>query len=109
MAALTTLHADQVALSQRLGGTYRIAGDYSILTNTTVAAANTVAGLSDAAEAASVHADFVPAKTPILRAIDYGDYSDELTDARVLGLTTVEELVDLTVVTNDLYRDLIVQ
>jgi hypothetical protein len=108
MAALTTLHADQAALSERLGGTYRRSGDYGILTNATVAAADTVTGLSTAVETANVHADFQPAKVNIQRAINYGSYDGELTNARVLPSTTVEGLVGLTVVTNDQYRDLII-
>ncbi len=109
MAALATLHADQVALSQRLGGTYRKAGDYAFLTNTTVAAADTYAGLLSAVSAASVHADFVPAKHRVNRALTLGNYSSEVTDARVNALTTVEGLVGISCVTNTNLRDLFLE
>ena len=107
MAALTTLHADEIALSQREGGTYRRAGSFAFLTDATVAAANTNQGLQDAVTNSVVQADAVPAKGRVNRTLTYGLASGEVTDARVAPLTTVEGLVGLTVVTNTSYQDLL--
>lgn len=107
MAALATLHADEIALSYREGGTYRRAGSFGFLTDTTVAAADTNQGLQDAVTNSSVQADSVPAKARVNRTLTYGLASGEVTDARVLGLTTVEELVGLTWLTNASYQDLL--
>lgn len=96
MGALATLHADQVALSFRIGGTLRRGGDFGYLTDTNVAAADTVAGLRTAIDAVAVHADIVPAKHRLHFAVNRGADSAELTDARILALTTVEGLVGLT-------------
>lgn len=108
MASLATLHADQVAFSKRIGGTLRRGGDYGFETNTNVAAADTVAGLRTAVAVVAVHADFEPARARVQNAINRGADSSELTDARILGLTTVEELVGLTyAISPDVSRDLI--
>lgn len=107
MAALTTLHADEIALSYREGGTYRRAGSFGFLTNTTVAAADTNQGLQDAVTNSVVQAEFVPAKARVNRTLAYGLASGEVSNARVLSLTTVEELVGLTWLTNSLYQDLL--
>lgn len=107
MAALATLHADEIAMSRREGGTLRRAGGFGFLTNTTVAAADTNQGLQDAVTNSVVQADAVPAKARVNRTIVYGGASGELSDARILGLTTIEELVGLTWLTNTLYQDLL--
>jgi|ERR1051325_1917659 hypothetical protein len=91
-----TLHADQIEHSKRIGANLRSAGEQGLLTNTTVAAADTNAGLQAAVDAASVHADANPAKDRIKRAIDYGKQSDELSDANILGLTTLAGAEALT-------------
>ena len=103
------LHAGQTALSFRIGGTLRRGGDLAFLTDTNVAAADTVAGLRTAVDAVVVHADVVPAKHRLHRAINMGDASGELTDALVLGLTTVEGLVGLTAATGKANRDLVIE
>ena len=69
-----------------------------LLTNTTVAAADTNAGLQAAvtAAAATLHAEqrfFAPR---INLGIQLGLYSTELSNARILGLTTTTGLVALT-------------
>lgn len=108
MAVLGTLHSDAIKFSQRIGGTLRRGADFGYFTNTNVAAADTVAGLRTAVDAVAVHADIVPAKHRIHRAIDRGADSLELTDARILGLTTVEELAGLTyAISPNVSRDLI--
>jgi len=109
MAALATLHADEIALSYREGGTYRRAGGagFGFLSDTTVAAADTNQGLQDAVTNSVVQADSVPAKGRVNRTLTYGLASGEVTDARVLSLTTVEELVGLTWLTNASYQDLL--
>ncbi len=108
MAALTTLHADEIALSYREGGTLRRAGSFGFLTNTTVASANTNQGLQDAVTNSIVQADAVPAKGRVNRTIVYGGATGELSDARILPLTTIEELVQLTwLQANTLYQDLL--
>jgi len=107
MAALTTLHADEIALSMREGGTYRRAGSFGFLTNSTVASADTNQGLQDAVTNSVVQAEFEPAKWRVNRTLAYGLASGEVSNARVLGLTTVEELVGLTWLTNSTYQDLL--
>lgn len=109
MAALTTLNADEIALSYRLGGTLRRAGStgFAFLSNTTIAAANTNQGLQDAVTNSVVQADSVPAKARVNRAIAYGGADGELSDARILNITTEAELVGLTWLTNALYQDLL--
>lgn len=107
MAALTTLHADEVALSLREGGTFRRAGSFGFLTNATVAAADTNQGLQDAVTNSSVHADCLAAKNRVIRTIVYGGVTGEVSNARVLALTTIEGLVELTALTNPLAQDLL--
>ena len=107
MAALATLHADEIALSYREGGTLRRAGSFGFLTDTTVAAANTNQGLQDAVTNSVVQADSVAAKGRVNRTIVYGGYTGELSDARIAPLTTIEGLVGLTWLTNTLYQDLL--
>lgn len=108
MAQLATLHADEIALSYREGGTLRRAGSFGFLTNATVASANTNQGLQDAVTNSVVQAEFIPAKSRVNRTIEYGDASGELSDARILSLTTIEELVELTwLQSNDLFQDLL--
>jgi hypothetical protein len=107
MAALTTLHADEIALSYREGGTLRRAGSFAFLTDATVASANTNQGLQDAVTNSVVQADCVAAKGRVNRTIVYGAASGELSDARIAPLTTIEGLVGLTWLTNTLYQDLL--
>ena len=107
MAALTTLHADEIAFSFREGGTYRRAGSFGFLTDATVAAADTNAGLQNAVTNSSVQAEFEPAKWRVNRTLTYGLNSGEVSNARVLPLTTVEGLVGLTTLTNTTYQDLL--
>lgn len=68
------------------------------LTNTTIAAADTNAGLQAAvlAAAPTLHADCRPMAKRINLGITLGLYSTELSDARILGLTTGAGLVGLT-------------
>ena len=103
MARLETLHADQRYLSnQQIGASCKGAcGAYAapaFLTDATIAAANTNAGLQTAVNAAAVtlHADQRFFADRINLGITLGLYSTELSDARVAGLTTEEELVGLT-------------
>ncbi len=107
MAALATLHADSIALSYREGGTFRRAGSFGFLTDTTVAAADTNQGLQDAVTNSVVHADELPAKSRVNRTLVLGLATGEVTDARVLALTTIEGLVGLTWLTNTLAQDLL--
>ena len=96
MAVLGTLHADQIGLSFRMGGSIRKAGDFAFLTDTNVAAADTKAGIVSAMNAAVVHADVTSALHREQRAFTMGSDSGEFTDALILALTTVEGLVGLT-------------
>lgn len=101
MAVLAGLHIEQQQLSQQqigaacLGASNNL-GFYNFLTNSTVASANTNTGLQDAVTAAVVHADESYAKSRVNLAIELGEYSTELSDARILALTTTTELVGLT-------------
>ena len=103
MAQLAGLHADQIALSkQQIGASCKGAlAAYAappFLTNTTIAAADTNAGLKTAVTtaAATRHADERPMAPRINLGITLGLYSGELSDARILGLTTGAGLVGLT-------------
>lgn len=103
MAQLGTLHFDQQQLSkQQIGASCKGAcnayASPAFLTDATIAAANTNAGLQTAVDtaAASLHADQRPMADRINLGITLGLYSTELSDARIAGLTTEEELVGLT-------------
>lgn len=103
MAALLTLHADQRALSeQQIGASCKGAcaayASPAFLTDTTIAAADTNAGLQLAvlAAASTMHADQRPMAKRINLGLKLGLYSTELSNSRVLGLTTEETLVGLT-------------
>ena len=103
MAVLAGLHADQIALSrQQIGaackGACNAYASPAFLTDATIAAANTNAGLQTAVNtaAATMHADQRPMADRINLGITLGKYSTELSDARINGLTTEEELVGLT-------------
>ena len=67
-----------------------------MLTDALVASSNTNTGLQDNVTAAAVHADESYAKARINLGIELGDMSGELSDARILGLTTTDGLVELT-------------
>jgi hypothetical protein len=86
-------HADTIGLSTRVGGAINRAAALGLLTNSGVAAADTLAGLDSFIAGVSVHADQIPHKARIQRALraDAG-----LTDAAVLGLTTTAGLAGLT-------------
>ena len=104
MAVLAGLHADAQQLSQAIIGSAcnqaaENLGFYNFLTDTTVAAANTNQGLQDAVTAAVCHADESYAKARVNLAITLGLYSTELSDARILNLTTTTQLVQLTYAT----------
>jgi len=103
MAVLAGLHADQIALSRQIiGASCKQAvaayGYYPMLTNTTVASSDTNSGLQTAVTtaAATLHADNRYAAPRINLGITLGKYSGELSDARILGLTTTAGLVALT-------------
>lgn len=103
MAVLGGLHFDQQQLSkQQIGASCKQAiaayGYYPALTNTSTAAADTNAGLQAAVTTAlsTRHADERFAGPRINLGITLGLYSTELSDARILNLTTTTGLVDLT-------------
>lgn len=102
MAAPTGLHADALPLNRLIGDNMLSAGNistnsgYSFLTNARVAAADTVVGLQSAITNAFCHADESYAKPRFNLAITLGNYDGSFTDARIVGLTTVTELVQLT-------------
>lgn len=103
MAQLAGLHADQQALSrQQIGaackGACNAYASPAFLNDTTIAAADTNAGLQAAvlAAAAGLHGDQRPMAKRINLGITLGLYSTELSNARILGLTTEEGLVGLT-------------
>jgi hypothetical protein len=94
---MPVLHADQLPLSRKIGFNLREAGEVGLLTDASVAAANTVAGTRAAIRtAAPVHAEYEPYRERIVRAVDYGEASQELTDALIGPLTTVAGIVNLT-------------
>jgi hypothetical protein len=101
------LHTDQIPLSREIGGNLRAAGEEGYLTDANVTAANTVAGVE--ALIAGGHADQKPNQHRILRAIDLGEASQELTDALINPLTTLEGLVDLTAAANTVDRHQMIQ
>lgn len=102
MAALVGLHADAVYLNRLIGDTVLSAGNvstnsgFALLNDTNVAAADTIVGLIAAVDAAPCHADqaFMKPRTDL--AITLGSYDGSFTDARILSLTTVTGLVQLT-------------
>lgn len=103
MAVLAGLHADAIALSkQQIGaackGALAAYASNPFLTDTTIAAADTNAGLQTAVTTAGVtlHADARPLAKRINLGITLGLYSGELTDARILSLTTGAGLVGIT-------------
>lgn len=103
MAQLAGLHADQQALSrQQIGaackGACNAYASPAFLNDTMIAAADTNAGLQAAvlAAASTMHADQRPMAKRINLGITLGLYSTELSNSRVLGLTTEEGLVGLT-------------
>jgi hypothetical protein len=106
MAAPVGLHADAQNLDKLVGDTLLSAGNistnsgYAIYTNTNVTSADTVQGLRDvlttAAAPGTTHADVQPVLARVNRAIDLGVADGSLTDARILSLTTVQGLVELT-------------
>lgn len=99
MAVQAGVHADAQPLSRLVGDNLLSASDNGgagFLTDVTVAAADTVAGLQSAIDAASAHADQIPSKERYNLAIDLGSYSGDLSNSRILSLATVEELVALT-------------
>lgn len=102
-------HADQIRLSKEIGSNLRAAGERALLTDTTVAAANTNQGLQDAVTAAVVHAEVLPTKPRVIRAIQLGDYDDTLDDADILSLTTLAQAVALTEAELDSNRNLILE
>lgn len=100
---LAGLHFDAQQLSaQIIGGVCKgsLAAYASnpFLTNTLIANANTNAGLQAAvtATAATLHGDARPMAPRINLGLTLGLYSGELSNARILGLTTGAELVALT-------------
>jgi len=103
MARLETLHADQRQLSaQQIGAACKGAlAAYAappFLTDTTIGTADTNAGLQAAVTAAKPtrHADEQPMADRINLGITLGLYSGELSDARILSLTTGAGLVGQT-------------
>src|SRR6185369_8310030 len=103
IARLETLHADQRQLSaQQIGAACKGAlAAYAappFLTDTTIGTADTNAGLQAAVTAAKPtrHADEQPMADRINLGITLGLYSGELSDARILSLTTGAGLVSQT-------------
>lgn len=102
MAVLATLHADQRALSAQVIGSSCLGasgnlGFEACLTNTTVASADTNQGLQNAiTNATGLHADEQFGKSRANIGVQLGSYSGELSDARILPLTTTTDLVGLT-------------
>jgi len=103
MAQLAGLHIDAQQLSaQQIGGVCKGSlaayAAPAFLNNTTIAAANTNQGLQNAVTAAGalLHADQRPMVDCINLGITLGLYSTELSDARILNLTTGAQLVNLT-------------
>lgn len=101
------LHTDQIPLSREIGANMRAAAEEGYLSDAGVAAANTRAGVR--ALMTGGHADQQPNQHRFQRAVDLGGYSDELTDALIGPLTTVEGLVDLTAAANTQDRHQMIQ
>ncbi len=87
-------HADTLTLSRAQGRSFNLAGNLGLLTDSGVAAADTLVGLQNFINGVSVHADQVNFKDQLKKAVLVNQ--GEVTDATVLGLTTVSELVALT-------------
>jgi hypothetical protein len=96
MAQLASLPADAVYLSENIGCNIRSAETLGLLTDANVLAATSVADLQANILAASGPADIDQSRPRINRALDYGKYSGELSDARVTASTTIAELIALT-------------
>lgn len=90
------LHSDQIRLSQLVGGNLRQGVGISVITDAIVAAGDTVALLRAGIAAVQVHADTKRLQETIQRAIDFGTYSSEITDALLAPLTTTDGLINLT-------------
>lgn len=103
MAQLAGLHADQIALSQQqIGavckGSLAAYASNPFLTNSTISSADTNAGLQSAVDAAALtlHADCRYMAPRIDLGLTLGLYSGELSNTRILSLTTGAGLVGLT-------------
>lgn len=87
-------HSDQQFLSRAQGRGFNLAANIGLLTNSGVAAADTLVGLQNFMQSVTVHSDQVGFKNPLKRSVLANQ--NEVTDATVLGLTTVAGLVALT-------------
>jgi hypothetical protein len=103
MAQLAGLHADQIALSkQQIGGSCKGAlaayASNPFLTDASIVAADTNAGLQAAVvtAAGTLHAECRYMAPRINLGLTLGLYSGELSNARILSLTTGAGLVGLT-------------
>lgn len=103
MAQLAGLHTDQIQLSkQQIGavckGSLAAYASNPFLTDTTIQNADTNAGLQAAVDAAALtlHGDARPMADRINLGLTLGLYSGEISNARVLGLTTGAGLVGIT-------------
>ena len=103
MAQLAGLHVDAIYLSkQQIGGVCKgsLAAYASnpFLTDSTITSADTNAGLQTAVDTAkaTLHADARYFADRIKLGITLGKYSTELSDARILNLTTGAGLVGIT-------------
>ena len=92
------MHADAQYLNALSGENMRSAGVQGQLTNTNVSAANTVDGIRAlfTTEDTLLHADVLASNSRYLEGFNYGVYDGSYTDGTIAGLTTVTELVDLT-------------
>lgn len=101
MAAQTGLHASEQPTSQRIGFNLRRAGVLGLYTNTQIAAATSIDDLITNINAAVVHESNVPFKQQAIRALRFGKANGDLSDSRVQGVATYEELADLTELANN--------
>lgn len=91
------LNTNEQPEAYRVGAQFRIAKNAGLLTDANVAAANTVAGLTSAVNAATLAAGHPEGvRTRTVKAISVGASLGVLTDALINPLTTVDGLIALT-------------
>lgn len=103
MAGLSTYTVGNRVVSASVGYNIRQAGVQGYLTNTQVAAATTVQDLIDNVNAAVVQpgAESPAQRLSIAKALREGANLGDLSDSRIQGAATVEDLANLTWVSED--------
>lgn len=100
MALNPALHASEQNTSLLIGLNIRRGGEYDFYDDADVAAATGIEDLITAIDAAVTHSSLDAEKEKIKRALRFSKANGDLSDTRVQGATTIEDLVDLTYAEN---------